>query len=77
MKTRVLLVYPEMPVTYWSYRYTLSFIGKKASLPPLGLITIAAMLPEEYDVRLVDMNTTPLRDADIVAAVGHGARRRR
>lgn len=67
MKTRVLLVYPEMPVTYWSYRYTLSFIGKKASLPPLGLITIAAMLPEEYDVRLVDMNTTPLRDADIVA----------
>jgi len=65
---RVLLVYPEMPVTYWSYRYALRFIGKKAALPPLGLITIAAMLPESYDVKLIDMNTTPLRDSDIMDA---------
>ena len=46
MSTKALLVYPEMPVTYWSFRYTLPFIGKKASIPPIGLLTVAAMLPK-------------------------------
>lgn len=68
MSTKVLLVYPEMPVTYWSFRYTLPFIGKKASIPPVGLITVAAMLPENYDVKLIDMNVSKLTEKDILAA---------
>jgi radical SAM superfamily enzyme YgiQ (UPF0313 family) len=71
MGLRVLLVYPEMPPTYWSMKYALRFIGKKASLPPLGLLTVAAMLPEDYEITLVDMNVEPLSeeavaDADLV-----------
>jgi radical SAM superfamily enzyme YgiQ (UPF0313 family) len=57
-----------MPVTYWSFRYTLSFIGKKASLPPVGLLTVAAMLPENYEVKLIDMNVSKLTERDILDA---------
>ena len=65
---RILLVYPEFPDTFWSFRYALRFIRKKASLPPLGLLTVAALLPKEWEKRLVDMNTTPLADDDIAWA---------
>lgn len=68
MSTKVLLVYPEMPVTYWSFRYTLPFIGKKASIPPIGLLTVAAMLPKDFDVKLVDMNVSRLTEKDILSA---------
>jgi radical SAM superfamily enzyme YgiQ (UPF0313 family) len=68
MSLRVLLVYPDMPPTYWSMKYALRFIGKKASFPPLGLLTVAAMLPEDYEVTLVDMNVEPLREAAVEAA---------
>lgn len=68
MTTKVLLVYPEMPVTYWSFRYALPFIGKKASLPPIGLLTVAAMLPSNYEVRLIDMNVSSLTEEDILAS---------
>jgi radical SAM superfamily enzyme YgiQ (UPF0313 family) len=68
MGLRVLLVYPEMPPTYWSMKYALRFIGKKASLPPLGLLTVAAMLPEDYEVTLVDMNVEPLSEAAVAGA---------
>jgi radical SAM superfamily enzyme YgiQ (UPF0313 family) len=68
MSRNVLLVYPEMPATYWSFRYTLPFIGKKASLPPVGLLTVAAMLPEDYHVKLVDMNVSALKAKDIMEA---------
>ena len=61
----VLLVYPEFPDTFWSFKYALGFIGKKASSPPLGLATIAAMLPAEWRKRLVDMNVSPLRQQDL------------
>jgi radical SAM superfamily enzyme YgiQ (UPF0313 family) len=62
----ILLVYPKVPDnTYWSYKYALKFIRKKSSMPPLGLLTIAALFPEHYNLKLVDMNTTPLTDADI------------
>lgn len=69
--TRVLLVYPEFPPTYWSFHYALRFVGKRAALPPLGLLTVAALLPDDWDVRLVDLNverlkTRDLRDADLV-----------
>ena len=68
MGRRALLVYPEMPPTYWSMRYALRFIGKKASFPPLGLLTVAAMLPEDWDVTLVDMNVEPLRPEAVAGA---------
>ncbi|MGH9845727.1 MAG: B12-binding domain-containing radical SAM protein [Blastocatellia bacterium] len=63
MKT--LLVYPEFPETYWSFRHALSFEGKRSAFPPLGLLTIAAMLPDSWERRLVDMNVQPLKPADL------------
>ncbi|MCX6002996.1 MAG: B12-binding domain-containing radical SAM protein [Chloroflexi bacterium] len=62
---KILLVYPDYPDTFWSFKHALNMIQKKASLPPLGLVTIAAMLPSEWEKKLVDMSISPLRDADI------------
>jgi radical SAM superfamily enzyme YgiQ (UPF0313 family) len=62
---KILLVYPEFPDTFWSFKYALKFIRKQAGAPPLGLLTVAAMLPPAWEVRLVDLNATPLRDADL------------
>jgi len=64
----ILLVYPACPQSYWSFHYALKFIHRKASYPPLGLVTIAAMLPDTWDKRLVDMNVSRLRDRDIAWA---------
>jgi radical SAM superfamily enzyme YgiQ (UPF0313 family) len=61
----VLLVYPEFPDTYWSFRHALSFEGKRSAFPPLGLLTISAMLPPEWCRRLVDMNIRKLKVKDI------------
>jgi radical SAM superfamily enzyme YgiQ (UPF0313 family) len=61
-KVKALLIYPEFPDTFWSFKYVLKFILRKASSPPLGLLTVAAMLPDEWEKRLVDMNVTGLRD---------------
>ncbi len=60
-----LLIYPEFPDTFWSFKHALNFIRKKASLPPLGLLTVAAMLPSEWDKRLVDLNVRKLTDKDL------------
>ena len=60
-----LLVYPEYPPSYWGMHFALEISGFKAAFPPLGLLTIAAMFPPEYDLRVVDMNVTPLEDADL------------
>jgi radical SAM superfamily enzyme YgiQ (UPF0313 family) len=65
MKKKVLLVYPEFPDTFWSFKHALSFVHKRASSPPLGLVTIAAMLPGDWDLRLVDMNVTELTQKDL------------
>jgi radical SAM superfamily enzyme YgiQ (UPF0313 family) len=62
------MVYPEIPTTYWSFDHALPFIGKKSSLPPLGLMTVAAMLPPKYEVRLIDLNITTLERNDIESA---------
>ena len=64
----ILLLYPKIPDTFWSFSYALSFIGKKAAFPPLGLLTVAALLPEQWEKRLVDMNVERLRDRDLVWA---------
>jgi radical SAM superfamily enzyme YgiQ (UPF0313 family) len=64
----ILLVYPEFPDTFWSFKHALKFIHKKASLPPLGLLTIAAMLPQEWSKRLVDSNVTRLTEKDLTWA---------
>ena len=60
-----LLVYPKCPDTFWSFKYALKFIAKRAAYPPLGLLTVASMLPGEWDVRLVDMNVASLRRRDL------------
>ncbi len=62
----ILLVYPEVPSnTYWSFNCALKFIRKKSSMPPLGLLTIAALFPDKYNLRLIDLNVRPLKDNDI------------
>ncbi len=59
MALNALLVYPRFPDTYWGFRHSLKFIGKKASYPPLGLLTIAALFPSEFKPLLIDMNVRP------------------
>ncbi len=62
---RILMVYPEFPETFWSFRHALRFVRKRASFPPLGLLTVAALLPQEWEKRLVDMNVQMLTDRDL------------
>jgi len=61
----ILLVYPEFPDTFWSFKHALKFVRKKASFPPLGLLTVASMLPEGWNTRLVDMNTERISKANL------------
>ena len=62
---KILLVYPEFPDTFWSFKHALKFIQKKAGAPPLGLLTVAAMLPAEWEKRLADLNVVNLTDKDL------------
>jgi radical SAM superfamily enzyme YgiQ (UPF0313 family) len=64
----VVLICPKIPDTFWGYKYALPFVGKRAALPPLPLVTIAAMLPKSWNLRLVDTNITELQDSDIAWA---------
>jgi radical SAM superfamily enzyme YgiQ (UPF0313 family) len=64
----ILLVYPEFPDTFWSFKHALKFVHKKAGAPPLGLLTVAAMLPADWQKRLVDLNVTCLTPADLAWA---------
>lgn len=66
MKT--LLIYPEYPDTFWSFKHALKFIHKRAALPPLGLLTIGAMLPQEWPKKLVDVNVVKLTEKDLAWA---------
>jgi len=61
----ILLVYPKNPDTFWSFRHALKFISKKACYPPLGLLTVAALLPAHWEKRLLDMNVQSLDDTDL------------
>jgi len=62
---KILLVYPQYPVTFWSFKYIMNLVGKKASFPPLGLLTVASLLPAKWGKKLVDMNVDELKDEDI------------
>ena len=60
-----LLVYPRFPPSYWGFKYALELMGKRSAMPPLGLLTVAAMFPEHYRLRLVDLNVAELTDGDL------------
>ena len=60
-----LLVYPAFATSFWSFKFALQYLGKKSSMPPLGLLTLANMFPQDYNLRLVDMNVRPLTDDDL------------
>ncbi|MGB7563484.1 MAG: cobalamin-dependent protein, partial [Prochlorococcaceae cyanobacterium] len=60
----ILLVYPRFPQTFWSFNRALERVGRKVLLPPLGLVTVAALLPPEWNLRLVDVNVREVSDDD-------------
>lgn len=62
---KILLIYPYFPDSFWSFKHALKFIVKKASSPPLGLLTVASMLPDEWEKKLIDMNVSSLKDEDL------------
>jgi radical SAM superfamily enzyme YgiQ (UPF0313 family) len=62
---KALLVYPEWPDTYWSFKHALPFEGKRSVFPPLGLLTVASLLPKTWEQRLVDINIRPVTDTDL------------
>ncbi|MEW5814031.1 MAG: B12-binding domain-containing radical SAM protein [Spirochaetota bacterium] len=64
----ILLVYPEYPDTFWSFRYALRFVSAKAAFPPLGLLTVASLLPKEWNKRVIDLNVSELTDDCILWA---------
>jgi radical SAM superfamily enzyme YgiQ (UPF0313 family) len=64
----ILIIYPKFPDTFWSFKYALKFIRKKAAHPPLGLLTVGAMLPDKYQKRLVDVNVDCLTEDDLAWA---------
>jgi radical SAM superfamily enzyme YgiQ (UPF0313 family) len=65
---KALLVWPRFPRSYWGQEYTLAIIGKSAVIPPLGLLTVAALLPKSWDLRLVDLNVAELEERDLAWA---------
>src|SRR5579863_6378186 len=65
LKMNTLLIYPEWPDTYWSFKHALPFEGKRSAYPPLGLLTVAPLLPKHWNKRLVDTNIRRLTDADL------------
>jgi radical SAM superfamily enzyme YgiQ (UPF0313 family) len=65
LRMNILLVSPKTPETFWGFQHVLRLVAKKAAFPPLGLLTVAAMLPEDWNLRLVDLNVRRLDDADL------------
>ncbi|MEW6486578.1 MAG: B12-binding domain-containing radical SAM protein [Thermodesulfobacteriota bacterium] len=61
----ILLIFPEFPDTFWSFRHALKFVRRSAAYPPLGLLTVAALLPPAWEKRLVDLNVRRLADEDL------------
>jgi len=65
---KILLLYPQYPDTFWSFKKALKYVSKEANLPPLGLLTIASLLPNEFEKKLIDMNVDKLTDKDLLWA---------
>lgn len=65
---KILLVWPKFQDTFWSFKYALPFLGKKAAYPPLGLLTMASLLPKEWEKKLVDLNVEKLKEKDVLWA---------
>jgi len=65
---KALLIYPEFPDTFWSFKHALKFIHKRAAFPPLGLLTLGAMLPKEWSTRLIDVNVKAVTERDLAWA---------
>lgn len=65
---KVLLLSPEFPDTFWSFKHALKFIHKRAAFPPLGLLTVAALLPPHWALRLVDLNVQAVTAQDLAWA---------
>jgi radical SAM superfamily enzyme YgiQ (UPF0313 family) len=65
---KILLVYPETPASFWSFKDALKFVAKKVAEPPLGLITVAALLPQDWEKKLIDINVSRLEDKDLLWA---------
>ncbi|MGA9756498.1 MAG: hypothetical protein WBV23_15280, partial [Desulfobaccales bacterium] len=61
---RALLIFPEVPLSFWSFRNAVRLQGSKIANPPLGLLTVAALLPTEWELRLADLNTIRLTEQD-------------
>ena len=62
---KILLVYPEYEDTFWNFKKVLRIIGKKSAYPPLGLLTVASMIPKDWERKLVDLNCEKLKDEHI------------
>ena len=62
---KILLVCPRTPDTFWSFKHAVRFVSRKASMAPLGLLTVAALLPEDWEIKLVDLNVARLKDAEL------------
>lgn len=63
-----LLIYPKIPNTFWSFNYAVKFLKRKSAFPPLGLLTVAKMLPQNWTLKMVDMNVEGLKKKDILWA---------
>lgn len=65
---KILLLYPQYPDTFWSFKHALRFISKKALMPPLGLLTVASLLPDSFEKKLIDMNVKKITNEDLLWA---------
>ena len=61
---RTLFIYPEFPKTFWSYEKILELVNRKVLLPPLGMVTVAALLPQQWEMKLVDRNVREVTEAE-------------
>ncbi|WP_005033378.1 B12-binding domain-containing radical SAM protein [Holophaga foetida] len=68
MPIEALLIYPRVPPTYWSMKYAVPFLGRRSAFPPLGLLTVAAMLPKDWNLRLVDLNIEEMDESAVATA---------
>src|SRR5260370_24677802 len=62
---KALMVWPKFPPSFWSFAGMMQVLDEKVLMPPLGLITVAALCPKEWTVRLIDQQVGNVSDDDI------------